>query len=81
MAQPLIALAHRYNRMMVEAMVSIRFLSTHGSFQQLIGVPSSEKAGQGLREKDFTELQTTGNAWLEAFTFDAETVPRVLLIL
>ena len=75
------AVAYRCVRMIAEAAASIRFLSANEVVQNLMDEPSSEEAGQSLRERLYTDLQITGNAWLEAVTFDAETVPRVLLAL
>lgn len=75
------AVAYRCVRMIAEAAASIRFLSANEAVQALIDEPSSESDGQSLRERLYTDLQITGNAWLEAVTFEAETAPRVLLAL
>lgn len=70
--------AYRCIRLISEAAGSIVFKSDQDRVQALLSAPSPEQAGRALMEQVFTDLQITGNAWLEAVTPADETAPRAL---
>jgi len=69
---------YRCVRLIAEAAASIAFTSDQDRVQALLDAPSPEQAGRALLEQLFTDLQITGNAWLEAVSLDHETAPRAL---
>ena len=75
------AVVYRCVRMIAEAAASIPFLTPDTSVQSLISEPSPEDAGQTLFERFYTDLQVTGNAWLEAVTLPDDATPRGLFSL
>ncbi|MEL6826150.1 MAG: phage portal protein [Pseudomonadota bacterium] len=75
------AVAYRCVRMIAEAAASITFSSDDARVQTLLVEPSPDESGQALLERVYTDLQITGNAWLEAVTLAGETVPRGLYAL
>ena len=75
------AIAYRCVRMIAEAAASIMFKSTDARIDALLVEPSPDEAGQALRERIYTDLQITGNAWLEAVTPADQAVPRGLFAL
>lgn len=62
------AVAYRCVRMVAEAAASIGFTASDERVETLLIEPSPDEAGQALRERLYTDLQITGNAWLEAIT-------------
>lgn len=75
------AIAYRCVRMIAEAAASITFKASDERVARLLDEPSPDEAGQALRERLYTDLQITGNAWLEAVTLADQTVPRGLFAL
>lgn len=75
------AIAYRCVRMIAEAAASIELRSEDDKVQRLLTEPSPEDAGRALLERLYTDLQITGNAWLEAVTLPDETEPRGLFSL
>lgn len=75
------AIAYRCVRMIAEAAASIELSSDNDKVQRLLTEPSPEDAGRALLERLYTDLQITGNAWLEAVTLSDETEPRGLFSL
>lgn len=67
--------------MIAEAAASITLVSDQDAVQNLLIEPSPEAAGQALLEHLYTDLQITGNAWLEAITLPGHTEPRGLYTL
>jgi|GEM_PF-858900 len=72
------AVAYRCVRMIAEAAASISWQSDDERVADLLIDPSPEASGRALLERLYTDLQITGNAWLEAVTLAGETVPRGL---
>lgn len=72
------AVAYRCVRLIAEAAASIEMISPNGAVQALLSEPSSEQAGADLMERLYTDLQITGNAFLEAVTVVDEAQPRGL---
>ena len=62
------AIAYRCVRMIAEAAASIELISDTHPVQRLLTEPSPDEAGRALLERLYTDLQITGNAWLEAVT-------------
>lgn len=75
------AVAYRCVRMIAEAAASITFSSEDTLVQSLLLEPSPEESGRALLERLYTDLQITGNAWLEAVTVAGESLPRGLFAL
>ncbi|MEM9178946.1 MAG: phage portal protein [Pseudomonadota bacterium] len=75
------AVAYRCVRMIAEAAASIAFSSDDARVESLLVEPSPEESGRTLLERLYTDLQITGNAWLEAVTLAGEAVPRGLYAL
>lgn len=72
------AVAYRCVRMIAEAAASIAFVASDERVQSLLVEPSPDEAGQTLLERLYTDLQITGNAWMEAVTVTGEDIPRGL---
>ena len=72
------AVAYRCVRMIAEAAASISLQASTPDVRELLQEPSPDEAGQALFERLYTDLQITGNAWLEAVTLPDETRPRGL---
>eukprot|EP00903_Cladosiphon_okamuranus_P003171 g3169.t1 len=53
-------------------------MSEQDDVAQLLGEPSPDQAGPDLLDRLYTDLQITGNAYLEAITVSDETRPRGL---
>ncbi|MEM7330314.1 MAG: phage portal protein [Pseudomonadota bacterium] len=70
------AIAYRCVRLIAEAAASIQFACEEAHVQRLLLEPSPDESGQALLERLYTDLQITGNAWLEAVTIAGETTPR-----
>lgn len=66
------AVAYRCVRMIAEAAASIAFVASDERVQSLLVEPSPEEAGRTLLERLYTDLQITGNAWMEAVTVTGE---------
>ena len=75
------AIAYRCVRMIAEAAASIVFKASDNRVESLLKEPSPDEAGQALRERLYTDLQITGNAWLEAVTPIDHSVPKGLFAL
>ena len=72
------AVAYRCVRMIAEAAASISWQSDDERVADLLIDPSPGASGRALLERLYTDLQITGNAWLEAVTLAGEPVPRGL---
>ncbi|MCR9270301.1 MAG: phage portal protein [Hyphomonadaceae bacterium] len=75
------AIAYRCVRMIAEAAASIPFKPSDGRVAGMFNQPSPDEAGHALKERLYTDLQITGNAWLEAVKLDGETLPKGLFAL
>lgn len=75
------AIAYRCVRMIAEAAASIELIGDTEPLQRLLTEPSPDGAGRALLERLYTDLQITGNAWLEAVTLPDEIAPRGLFSL
>ncbi|MEL7041760.1 MAG: phage portal protein [Pseudomonadota bacterium] len=72
------AIAYRCTRMIAEAAASIAFKASDPSVLALLREPSPDESGQALLERAYTDLQVTGNAWIEAVTLTGDARPRGL---
>lgn len=72
------AVTYRCIRLIAEAAASIPFDSAPSAVATLLTEPSPEQSGPALLERIYTDLQITGNAFLEAVTLDGEARPRGL---
>lgn len=72
------AIAYRCVRMIAEAAASILFKCNDPRVDALLIEPSPDEAGQALLERIYTDLQITGNAYLEAVTLAEQQVPKGL---
>ena len=75
------AIAYRCVRMIAEAAASIALKGSDARVETLLVEPSPEEAGQALFERFYTDLQITGNAFLEAVTLADQDVPKGLFAL
>ncbi|MHA7856529.1 MAG: phage portal protein [Henriciella sp.] len=75
------AVVYRCVRMIAEAAASIAFQASDERVQSMMLEPSADEAGQTLFERLYTDIQITGNAWLEAVTLPEQTEPRGLFSL
>jgi hypothetical protein len=72
------AIAYRCVRMIAEAAASISLNASDDRVGRLLVEPSPDEAGQALLERLYTDLQITGNAWLEGVTPVDQSKPRGL---
>ena len=72
------AVAYRCVRLIAEAAASIAFVSAPERVERLLAEPSPDQSGPALLERLYSDLQITGNAYLEAVTVANEMVPRGL---
>jgi HK97 family phage portal protein len=72
------AVVYRCVRMIAEAAATIAFNASDERVQAMILEPSADEAGQTLFERLYTDIQITGNAWLEAVTLPDQDLPRGL---
>lgn len=72
------AVAYRCVRMIAEAAASIAWQCDDQRVAALLQAPSPDQSGRALMERLYTDLQITGNAWLEAVTLTGEREPRGL---
>lgn len=75
------AVVYRCVRMIAEAAASITFQASDEHVQSMMLEPSADDAGQTLFERLYTDIQITGNAWLEAVTLPDQAEPRALFSL
>ncbi|MEL6413498.1 MAG: phage portal protein [Pseudomonadota bacterium] len=75
------AVVYRCVRMIAEAAASIAFQASDNDVQSMLLEPSADEAGQTLFERLYTDIQITGNAWLEAVTLPEQSNPRALFAL
>lgn len=70
------AVAYRCVRLISEAAASIAFRCDPDAVSRLVLEPSPDQSGPALLERVYTDLQITGNAYLEAVTVPGEALPR-----
>ena len=75
------AVVYRCVRMIAETAASIGFVASDERVQSIILEPSPDDAGQTLFERLYTDIQITGNGWLEAVTLPDQSTPRGLFSL
>ncbi|MEO1322065.1 MAG: phage portal protein [Pseudomonadota bacterium] len=72
------AVAYRCVRLISEAAASIAFVCDPDDVARLLAEPSPDQAGPALLERVYTDLQITGNAYLEAVAIAGNARPRGL---
>lgn len=72
------AVAYRCIRMIAEAGASIPLRVANEAVRGLLTEPTPEQTGRDMLERFYTDLQISGNAWIEAVTVDGEETPRGL---
>lgn len=72
------AVCHRCVRMVAEAAASIPLRAAPEPVSVLLSRPSAEVSGRTLLERIYTDLQLSGNAWLEAVCLPEGRDPRAL---
>jgi HK97 family phage portal protein len=72
------AVCHRCVRMVAETAASIPLRAAPSDLASLLQTPSPDMSGRVLLERIYTDLQLTGNAWLEAVSLPDTPRPRGL---
>ena len=75
------AVAYRCIRMVAEAAASVPMVSAHAATAALLARPMPDEAGPSLLETLYSQLQMTGNAYVEAVRLEGEKAPRGLQML
>ena len=75
------AVVYRCIRMVAEAAASVPLVSAHAATADLLARPMPDEAGPSLLETLYSQLQMTGNAYVEAIRLEEEIAPKGLQML